>query len=61
MKATSMTLTDIFNLDLWQVRRLALQMQIDAKTQELLAEGHPAEAVRDMIIALNEELTDRGA
>ncbi|NMC35293.1 MAG: hypothetical protein GYA36_22975 [Veillonellaceae bacterium] len=55
-----MQLDDVMSLDLWQVRRLSADMEIDAKAAELVASGHPPEAVRDLIRATHEELSNRG-
>jgi len=52
-----MTLPQIMQLDLWQVRRLSVQLEIDGKVQELIAKGHGAGAVRDLIRLKNEELS----
>jgi hypothetical protein len=57
---TGCSLSDVLQLDLWQVRRLSADMSIDAKSHELLAAGHPPEAVRDLIRVTHEELSNRG-
>lgn len=57
MRETGLTLPQIMDLDLWQVRRLSAQMEIDGKAQELIAKGHGPGAVRDLIRLKNEELS----
>ncbi|MEN6545344.1 MAG: hypothetical protein ABFE07_04815 [Armatimonadia bacterium] len=52
-----MSLSEIMGLDLWQVRRLAAQLEIDARVNEIMAKGHGAGAVRDLIRLKNEELS----
>ncbi len=56
MRETGMSLPEILELDLWQVRRLAAQLEIDARINEIMAKGHGAGAVRDLIRLKNEEL-----
>lgn len=56
MRETGMSLSEIMELDLWQVRRLAAQLEIDARINEIMAKGHGAGAVRDLIRLKNEEL-----
>jgi len=51
-----MTLPELLELDLWQVRRLAAQLEIDARINEIMAKGHGAGAVRDYVRLKGEEL-----